>query len=75
MNQLKESNVFGEISAITNLRRTTTVIAEGPMLLGLIKINKLRELITNNQNFERKLQRKILRYDDLTMKTYRNMIT
>ncbi len=52
---MKEGDIFGEISAITNLRRTNTVIAVSPMLLGLIKISKFRELMDKNENFKRKI--------------------
>ena len=42
------------------MRRTNTVIAIGSMLVGKVSISKLREFMTKNDNFERKITKKIL---------------
>ena len=51
MNNLKEGNYFGDIAAVTNLKRTNSVIACSNMLIGKIKISKFRELMGINKNF------------------------
>jgi len=63
-NNLKEGDYFGEICAITNLKRTNTVVSCGPMLLGKLKISKFREFMAKNKNFERKIKKRVLRYKD-----------
>lgn len=47
----EKNQYFGEIAAITQLRRTNTVMARQTMLLGLLKIPKFQEFYRNNNSF------------------------
>ena len=44
-------NYFGEIGAISNLRRTSSVLALNSMLIGKIKISVFRDFMSKNSNF------------------------
>lgn len=44
-------NYFGEIGAISNLRRTSSVMALNSMLIGKIKISVFRDFMAKNSNF------------------------
>jgi CRP-like cAMP-binding protein len=52
-------NYFGEIGAISNLRRTSSVLALNSMLIGKIKISIFRDFMSKNSNFQRKIKRKV----------------
>ena len=51
INELTAGNYFGEIAAISNMRRSASVIAISPMVIGKIKIDKFRTFMYSNNNF------------------------
>ena len=59
INELQVGNYFGEIGAVSNLRRTSSVVAINSMLVGKIKISKFRQFMEKNANFEKKIRKKI----------------
>jgi CRP-like cAMP-binding protein len=61
-------NYFGEIGAISNLRRTSSVLALNSMLIGKIKISVFRDFMSKNSNFQRKIKRKVQTYRDQNMR-------
>lgn len=67
-------NYFGEIGAISNLRRTSSVLALNSMLIGKIKISVFRDFMSKNSNFQRKIKRKVQTYRDQNMRMIQNMI-
>lgn len=67
-------NYFGEIGAISNLRRTSSVMALNSMLIGKIKISVFRDFMAKNSNFQRKIKKKVQSYRDQNMRMIQNMI-
>ena len=75
INELTAGNYFGEIAAISNMRRSASVIAISPMVIGKIKIDKFRTFMYSNNNFQKRIKTKIiLNYKDQNMKMIFNMI-
>ena len=76
INELKKGKqqFFGEIAAITQLRRTSSVIAKSSMLIGQIKIQKFLELYDQSFNFQRQVQSKFFNYKDQNICMLINMI-
>ena len=74
INELQEGNYFGEIGAVSNLRRTSSVVAINSMLIGKIKISSFRNFMEKNANFEKKIKAKILSYKDYNMRMIFSMI-
>jgi len=68
INELDVGNVFGEIAAISDLRRTSSVVAINSMVIGKMKINKFRDYMLQNVNFEKKIKKKLMSYKDQNMK-------
>ena len=74
INELQAGNYFGEIGAVSNLRRTSSVVAINSMLIGKIKISSFRNFMEKNANFEKKIKGKILSYKDYNMRMIFSMI-
>lgn len=74
INELEMGNYFGEIGAISDLRRTSSVVAINSMLIGKLKIDLFRQFMEKSSNFEKKIRRKILSYRDPNLKIIFNMI-
>ena len=51
INEMQKGNFFGEIGAISELRRTSSVLAINPMLIGKIPIGLFRDFMEKNSNF------------------------
>lgn len=64
INEMQKGNFFGEIGAISDLRRTSSVLAINPMLLGKIPIHLLREFMIQNSNFHKKIRKHASLYKD-----------
>ena len=64
INELQMGNYFGEIGAISSLRRTSSVVAINSMLIGKIKIQTFRNFMEKNTNFVKKIRKKVVSYRD-----------
>ena len=64
INELQMGNYFGEIGAISSLRRTSSVVAINSMLIGKIKISTFRNFMDKNTNFVKKIRKKVASYRD-----------
>ena len=64
INELEVGNYFGEIAALSNLRRTCSVIAVNSMVIGKIKISAFRDFIQRHSNVHKKINKKIQSYKD-----------
>ena len=67
-------NYFGEIGAISSLRRTSSVVAINSMLIGKIKISTFRSFMEKNTNFVKKIRKKVASYRDQYIRMIFNMI-
>lgn len=59
INELEAGNYFGEVSALSNLRRTSSVIALNSMVIGKLPIPLFREFILRHSNVHKKINKKI----------------
>lgn len=64
INELEVGNYFGEIGAISNLRRTSSVVAINSMLIGKLPISLFRQFMEKNTNFQKKIRKKVQSYKD-----------
>lgn len=74
INELEMGNYFGEIGAVSSLRRTSSVVAINSMLIGKLKIDQFKKFIELNSNFIKKIRKKIASYKDPNLKLIFNMI-
>lgn len=70
----QKQSYFGEIAAISNLRRTSTLVATNPMLIGKVKISFFKQYYENNTNFRKRVQKHVFTYNDWNMKMIFNML-
>jgi len=68
INELEMGNIFGEIAAISDIRRTSSVVAINSMVIGKMHISKFKSYMRQNINFEKKIKKKLLSYKDQNMK-------
>ena len=64
VNELEMGNYFGEIGAISQLRRTCSVVAINSMLIGKIRISLFKEFASMNSSFISKIRKKVESYKD-----------
>jgi len=64
VNELEMGNYFGEIGAISQLRRTCSVVAINSMLIGKIRISLFKEFTLMNSSFISKIRKKVESYKD-----------
>lgn len=74
INELEMGNYFGEIGAVSRLRRTSSVVAINSMLIGKLKIEHFKKFMELNSNFMKKIRKKIASYKDPSLKLIFNMI-
>ena len=68
INELKEGNYFGEISMITNLRRTCSVYTVSNGFFAVIEKDAFMTLANSNTDLKHKLINKINQYNDDNIK-------
>lgn len=64
INELKTGNYFGEVSLLTNLRRTATIYTLFPTITGWIASNDFKSLMEENADLKSNLMNKVQDYDD-----------
>ena len=74
INELEMGNYFGEIAALSSLRRTSSVVAVSSMVIGKMKIDAFQRFVTSNSNFQKRIRKKITQYKDYNIKMIFNMI-
>ena len=74
INELKVGDYFGEISLLTNLRRTATVYSLLQTTVGWIATEDFNNLINENPDLKSPLMRKIDKYNDNFIKFLRTMV-
>jgi len=74
INELTEGDYFGEISMVTNLRRTCSVYTVSNGYFAVIEKSRFLELANANVDFKHKLYNKINTYNDENFKATTTMI-
>eukprot|EP00347_Sterkiella_histriomuscorum_P016745 403352016 len=74
INELKQGDYFGEISIITNLKKTCSVYSVNNLICGLIKKKDLLELVSTNTDFKSRMMQRMNLYKDNFFKFIITMI-
>ncbi|CDW86569.1 voltage-gated ion channel superfamily [Stylonychia lemnae] len=74
INELKQGDYFGEISIITNLKKTCSVYSVNNLICGLIPKKDLLDLILANADFKSRLMQRMNLYKDNFFKFITTMI-
>jgi CRP-like cAMP-binding protein len=74
INDLKEGMYFGEVSLLTNLRRTSTIYSVTPCFLGVIDKETFMKVVDDNMDLKYSLIHRISEYKDEVFKTLITMV-